>query len=131
MTSGLSYCMRLFYVICVFALCADLPSARAFDNPGWDPHGGTPVGDGDAGEGDDGDDDPPPCGPCDKNCRAGDPVYPASGKFYVRSTDVRIPGYIPLVVERTYSTKSVYNGLFGYGWTMNYNERLYRHSSWW
>jgi RHS repeat-associated protein len=56
-------------------------------------------------------------------------VYPANGKFYLQLTDYQLPGEIPLTFRRLYSTKFSYNGLMGYGWTISYNERLYRISN--
>jgi hypothetical protein len=49
---------------------------------------------------------PPPCDPnkCppDPNCKAGDPVYPANGKFYLQLTDYELPGEIPITIRRQY-----------------------------
>ncbi len=39
--------------------------------------------------------------------------------------DIALPGAgLPLLVERTYNSRSLYNGMFGYGWCSNLETRL-------
>ena len=100
---------------------------------GWSPEG----------PGDPGDPMQPPCdtGPSDdciganasgkpgadnqEQCTGGEPVYLADGSFYHRHTDLIIRGRIPIVIRRTYDTRSTFNGAMGYGWAFNYHMRLF------
>lgn len=54
-----------------------------------------------------------------------DPVNMASGNMYRTATDITIPARgLPIVLMRTYNSRSVHDGAYGYGWTFNYGERL-------
>jgi RHS repeat-associated protein len=57
-----------------------------------------------------------------------DPIYLKNGEFiHEDQTDLVIMGRsLPVVISRTYSSKSEYNGRFGYGWDMNYNIKVRR-----
>jgi len=105
-------------------------SGLSVDNPFFDLHSGSPVGGGTAPPPGDSP-PPPPCDSddCDVNCSAGDPVYPASGRFYLSVTDLTVPGRIPMTIRRHYNTQYAYNGIVGYGWNLNVNQRLYRNAS--
>lgn len=95
----------------------------------WGDNGSTPIGS-QTNAPPPGTNTPPPCNPgkCppDPGCTTGDPVYPANGRFYLQLTDYELPAELPIVIRRLYSTLFAYNGLFGYGWNMSYNERLFR-----
>ncbi|MBN1795294.1 MAG: hypothetical protein JW804_01345 [Sedimentisphaerales bacterium] len=55
----------------------------------------------------------------------GDPVHLYGGEFYVTDSDVYIQGRMTdVLIERSYSSRSEYNGRFGYGWDMNYNIKV-------
>ncbi len=57
---------------------------------------------------------------------AGDPVNLISGEFYVdERPDITIRSRGPdLSIKRTYRSRLVYDGLFGYGWAWNHSESL-------
>jgi RHS repeat-associated protein len=54
----------------------------------------------------------------------GEPVDLYSGQFQLESTDVNIPGRMPLRVKRFYRSGSAYQGMLGHGWNIEYNERI-------
>ncbi|HEY0158555.1 MAG TPA: DUF6531 domain-containing protein [Thermoanaerobaculia bacterium] len=54
-----------------------------------------------------------------------DPVNVTSGNMHRTISDFRIVARgIPVLLKRTYNSRSSYNGPFGYGWTFNYGERV-------
>ena len=57
---------------------------------------------------------------------AGKPVNPANGNMYLSQSDYSLPGVGPSVnLTRTYNSMIQTSGLFGLGWTSNYDVRLY------
>jgi len=48
-----------------------------------------------------------------------DPVRPLTGEFYVDETDLKLPGPMPLVLRRNYSSQNVADNQFGTGWKLN------------
>ncbi|MDD2239968.1 MAG: DUF6531 domain-containing protein [Kiritimatiellae bacterium] len=83
------------------------------------------LGEGEAGNAEVVQDDPrDPCDKCTPG-EAGDPVITATGKFYLRETDLRSMNTDGIEYRRVYSTTFPYNGPYGYGWTTEYNEQLY------
>ena len=53
-----------------------------------------------------------------------DPVDVATGEVVVRQTDVALPGVLPLVLERTYSSTYRSGRWFGPGWASSLDQRL-------
>ncbi len=54
-----------------------------------------------------------------------DPVNLSSGNMYRSVSDIFLVARgIHVTVNRTYNSRSVFNGPFGYGWTFNYGETL-------
>jgi RHS repeat-associated protein len=49
----------------------------------------------------------------------GDPVQPISGEFYIDTTDLRIPGPLPLSLRRNYSSQNLADNQFGTGWKLS------------
>lgn len=106
--------------ICCWLLALMLGSqaALAFDNGINDLHGGTPAPPGSSGG-------PPGGGPGpDGGPGSGDPVALFSGQYFLNTTDFEIPGRMPLRVRRFYRSGSSYQGMFGRGWNMEFNERV-------
>ena len=66
----------------------------------------------------------PPNKRSDPKGKEAEPVDMFSGQFEFEATDVNIPGRVPLRVRRFYRSGSTYQGLFGRGWNMEYNERI-------
>lgn len=79
-------------------------------------------GSGGGGGGDDCDDEKPP----DPPCAGGEPIYLFDGSFYYLHTDLRISGRIPIIIRRAYDTRIAFNGMFGYGWSLNYHVRIFK-----
>jgi len=52
--------------------------------------------------------------------RVADPVDVVSGYFYVDSMDLALPGPMPVVARRNYSSQNVFPSQFGYSWKLNY-----------
>lgn len=70
-------------------------------------------------------DNPNDLGPTDCKGNVGQPVNVSSGNMYMTHTDYSLPGEGGgLRVERTYNSQSKRSGLFGYGWTSDYDEGL-------
>jgi len=70
------------------------------------------------GGGDGGGDDTP-------STTQSDPVNLSSGNMFRTATDLIVVARgIPIALTRTYNSRSVYNGPFGYGWTFSYGEML-------
>jgi RHS repeat-associated protein len=74
-------------------------------------------------DGPDDQDDPcdPPCDPCTST---GSPVYFNDGNLVYRQIDFQISGPINIEVSRIYNAKDDRKGLFGHGWTLNYEMKL-------
>ncbi|VAW47772.1 hypothetical protein MNBD_GAMMA03-1554, partial [hydrothermal vent metagenome] len=54
-----------------------------------------------------------------------DPVYLHSGEFYYECVDLVIPGRgMDVQIKHHYRSGKNYNKMFGYGWTLNYHQRL-------
>jgi len=49
-----------------------------------------------------------------------DPVHMVTGEFYVNTTDLALPGPMPLTVTRNYSSLNVAANELGYGWKLNF-----------
>ncbi len=55
----------------------------------------------------------------------GEPVYLSSGEYLYTKQDVVIPSKgMPFQITRTYKSQLLYNGSFGYGWDLNYHQRI-------
>jgi hypothetical protein len=71
---------------------------------------------------------PPPSGGGgpDSGSGGGDPfdLYDGREKFF--ETDFILPGLIPIKIGRYYDSKVAYDSPLGYGWSMTFNERLFR-----
>ncbi|MFC1643473.1 RHS repeat-associated core domain-containing protein [Chlamydiota bacterium] len=70
----------------------------------------------------------PKCPYKDPDCcpKEGSPIYLYSGEHFYTHVDMELPGLIPIKIRRHYSSFSLYNAEFGYGWIMNYDYKLYR-----
>ena len=63
-----------------------------------------------------------PAHPCNNSS---DPVNITNGALTKVERDIYIPARgIPSYIERSYNSRSTYEGSFGYGWTFNYNTKL-------
>ena len=52
-----------------------------------------------------------------KTCKGeGEPVNPATGSVYSVHVDFTLPGLVPLIFERTWTSTSTMNGELGHGW---------------
>ncbi len=51
-----------------------------------------------------------------------------TGSLLHKQTDLTIPGFIPIKIDRTYSSTSQYDSPLGFGWSFYYNMRLYQYS---
>jgi len=54
-----------------------------------------------------------------KGTVVGDPVNNVTGEFYVDETDLQLPGPIPLTLRRNYSSQTLADNQFGYGWKLS------------
>lgn len=52
----------------------------------------------------------------------GHPVDVATGMMLTDAVDLELPGPIPFKMERTYYSRSTYNGPLGYGWAHSYDQ---------
>ena len=76
-------------------------------------------------EGDDTDDGACSCTEC-----VGKPVRVTNGDVYLQQTDYQLPGIGPsLNVARSYNSRSQQVGLFGRGWSSNYDQSIQTYSS--
>jgi len=98
----------------------------AYNAGAYDNHHGTPIGGGDNSPEEDNPEGPNPTDKDDPRGESDDPVYLATGKFYLELIDYKLPGPMPIQIKRRYATQHTYNGPLGYGWAMTHNERLYR-----
>jgi len=55
----------------------------------------------------------------------GKPIDLFTGQESFRRTDLTIGNIFPITIERVYSSSSTYDNPIGYGWTNNYDRRLY------
>ena len=60
--------------------------------------------------------------------QAGDPVDIFSGRLQLRDVDLVVPGAFPIRVVRRYDSQSQYDSPLGYGWSFNYDYRLYSYT---
>jgi len=105
-------------LLLLLASCLASPWALAYDNGINDLHGGTPAPPGSSGN-------PPGGGPGpDGGPSSSEPVAIYSGQYFLNATDFEIPGRMPLRVRRFYRSGSSYQGMFGRGWNMEFNERI-------
>lgn len=51
--------------------------------------------------------------------KVADPVNNITGEFYVQATDLQLPGPMPLVLHRNYSSQDLADNQFGYGWKLS------------
>lgn len=58
-----------------------------------------------------------------------DPVSVFTGEFYIDTTDLALPGPMPLKVRRNYSSQNLANNQFGFGWKLAYMPFLTVNSS--
>jgi len=69
---------------------------------------------------------PDPKCPCDGAAVAdGDPVMLFNGAFVHERTDLVVNGVVPIEVIRRYDSSSSYDSPVGYGWSLNFDVRLY------
>ncbi|MDX9702393.1 MAG: RHS repeat-associated core domain-containing protein [Candidatus Auribacterota bacterium] len=61
----------------------------------------------------------------DGDSQGSDPVDMRTGEFYAESVDVEIPGLLPIVIKRNYSSQQESMDFIGYGWTLNLNYFLW------
>jgi RHS repeat-associated protein len=52
--------------------------------------------------------------------KVSDPVSAVTGEFYVDTADLTLPGPMPIVVRRNYSSLNLAENQFGHGWKPNY-----------
>jgi RHS repeat-associated protein len=55
-----------------------------------------------------------------KQCAGGDPINMATGNFVTDTTDIELPGNVPIVFTRTYNSCDSRSGVLGKGWRHNY-----------
>src|SRR5262245_24178853 len=110
---------RSFFIPWLFVLAALLPlgtgPAFAFHFP-WDQGHDTFNPDQGDDDTDPGDDDP---------CKTGSPFQVATGNFIFGAQDfyVQTPG-IDFDISRTYNSHDLRDGLFGFGWTFSFDQRV-------
>lgn len=110
----------LVLITFTFSLLQPLP-LHASDGGGWNLGGQGVGGTGTGGPPPGGEGPPPP----PKPCSGGDPVYLHSGNFWYECVDLMIPGRgMNVEISHHYSSGQDINGQFGYGWTIDYYERL-------
>ncbi|MEW6536829.1 MAG: RHS repeat-associated core domain-containing protein [Candidatus Auribacterota bacterium] len=59
------------------------------------------------------------------NYQASDPVDMRTGEFFAENTDIMIPGQLPIIINRTYSSQQESYDLLGYGWLFNLDYYLW------
>jgi YD repeat-containing protein len=74
---------------------------------------------------DPGPDDRPPCDPESKCGATSSPVYAARGHAYWQHTDLMLHGRPGMGVRRTYNSNDPVVGLFGNGWSVDFDIALY------
>ncbi len=93
--------------------------------------GGSSDGTGSGGSSASGEPCPPPA-PCPTNPdgdsgKAGDPVEAFTGRFRYARTDLEINGVFPIRMTRIYDSQATYDSPLGYGWSFDYDLRLYEY----
>lgn len=58
---------------------------------------------------------------------SGQPVLAFNGRETVRETDIVIPGLFDIRFQRRYESNSTYDSVIGYGWSHNFDRRLYEY----
>ncbi|MFK4265671.1 DUF6531 domain-containing protein [Streptomyces milbemycinicus] len=64
------------------------------------------------------------CTPGSERCTTGEPIDVATGEMVMSATDVRLPGVLPLVLERHYASGHPCGGWFGRTWAGTLDQRL-------
>ena len=108
-------------VFVIFYLC--LTGLWAFDQ--WGDNGSSPVGGGSNPNASNPGQSSSPNGDKNGQGKKGEPVDLFSGQFELENTDINIPGRMPLRVKRFYRSGSTYQGMYGHGWNIEYNERIF------
>jgi len=68
--------------------------------------------------------------PANNGCFTKKPVNMATGQEQYTCVDLVIPGRgLDVIIKHTYRSGIDYNGLYGYGWSINYHQRLKRLSN--
>ncbi|MCG8590726.1 MAG: DUF6531 domain-containing protein, partial [Proteobacteria bacterium] len=57
----------------------------------------------------------------------GDPVWVATGRQFLRRTDLVVNGVFPIEVVRRYDSQSRYDSPLGYGWAFTFDQRLFEY----
>jgi len=57
----------------------------------------------------------------------GDPVWAYDGSLYLNYTDISVGTNFPIQLTRRYDSKSEYDSAVGYGWSHNYDKRLFEY----
>jgi YD repeat-containing protein len=116
----LSRAGQVLRALLVVALMIATPPATAFHFP-WDqghdvtqPNTPPPPGP----------DDRPPCDPCNEGA-TGSPVYAALGHAIWGDTDIALRGRPNVGINRVYNSNDPVLGLFGNGWTADFDIALY------
>ncbi len=65
-------------------------------------------------------------GKVDPDGVCGDPVDLFTGAFRHQVVDLELPGVVPIRFVRRYDSHSTYDSPLGYGWSFNYDMRLYQ-----
>ncbi|NPU93026.1 MAG: hypothetical protein HPY82_14050 [Gammaproteobacteria bacterium] len=58
---------------------------------------------------------------------AGQPISLLNGRETVTETDLEVPGLYGIRITRKYRSDSTYDSPLGYGWVLNYDQRLYEY----
>lgn len=66
-------------------------------------------------------------GPGDNGTGFGDPVWAYDGSLYLNYTDISAGVNFPIQLTRRYDSKSEYDSAVGYGWSHNYDKRLFEY----
>lgn len=57
----------------------------------------------------------------------GDPVWAYDGSLYLNYTDISVGANFPIQLTRRYDSKSEYDSAVGYGWSHNFDKRLFEY----
>lgn len=66
-------------------------------------------------------------GPGDNGTGFGDPVWAYDGSLYLNYTDISVGVNFPIQLTRRYDSKSEYDSAVGYGWSHNFDKRLFEY----
>ncbi|MEK6744184.1 MAG: RHS repeat-associated core domain-containing protein [Nitrospirota bacterium] len=58
---------------------------------------------------------------------AGKPINLLTGTESLYRTDLTVGNFYPITIQRRFNSGSVYDSNLGYGWSLNYDKRLYRY----